>query len=259
MASLKKGDYQAPQSTDLRSPCPLVNSFANHGLIPRDGRDVHANELAAALNSVGCSWTVVQFFCVGGYLEADKKVEPGFFSFLRRPISYMLQPFGMRNLNQKNAMGVPCMNLDQLARHGIIEHDVSLSRHDAAQGDNLHPKKELIEKLLQASTDGKILTQADWAKLRQERLAEQKKDNPKLEFGKRENFLASTEVALLQTVFGSKLNGEWVVPVSFMKALFEEGRLPFNEGWKKREWWYLGIYELFSQSGVMEKLIGPFT
>ena len=55
-----------------------------------------------------------------------------------------------------------------------------------------------------------------------------------------QNQIACTEVALILKVFwdGSE------VPVSLMKALFEEERLPREEGWKKRVWRALGLVEL---------------
>lgn len=32
-------DWRAPGPGDLRSPCPALNALANHGLLPRDGRN----------------------------------------------------------------------------------------------------------------------------------------------------------------------------------------------------------------------------
>lgn len=41
-AFLTEEDYpfQAPGPEDLRSPCPALNSMANHGILPRDGRNI---------------------------------------------------------------------------------------------------------------------------------------------------------------------------------------------------------------------------
>ena len=52
---LQKGDYCPPSKTNLRSPCPLVNALANHGHIPRDGRNIRYNDLHAALGVTGLS------------------------------------------------------------------------------------------------------------------------------------------------------------------------------------------------------------
>src|SRR4051812_14906586 len=48
-----KGTYLPAKSTDIRSPCPFINSLANHGHIPRDGRNLTASQLQAATISVG--------------------------------------------------------------------------------------------------------------------------------------------------------------------------------------------------------------
>ena len=57
-SQLRRGDYCAPSTADLRSPCPIVNALANHGYIPRDGRNVRSNEMYAAMAEHGASWTV---------------------------------------------------------------------------------------------------------------------------------------------------------------------------------------------------------
>lgn len=55
---MRKGEYYAPTTSDLRSPCPIVNALANHGYIPRDGRNVRSHEMYAAMAELGVSWTV---------------------------------------------------------------------------------------------------------------------------------------------------------------------------------------------------------
>ena len=32
--------YQVPGPNDSRSPCPALNALANHGYLPRDGKDI---------------------------------------------------------------------------------------------------------------------------------------------------------------------------------------------------------------------------
>ncbi|EEB95895.1 hypothetical protein MPER_05065, partial [Moniliophthora perniciosa FA553] len=32
--------FQAPSETDLRSPCPGLNTLANHGFLPRNGSNI---------------------------------------------------------------------------------------------------------------------------------------------------------------------------------------------------------------------------
>lgn len=62
---LRKGEYYPPTTADRRSPCPVVNALANHGYIPRDGRNVRSTELYAAMAELGVSWTVRSFLTWG--------------------------------------------------------------------------------------------------------------------------------------------------------------------------------------------------
>ena len=43
----------------------------------------------------------------------------------------------MRPRAQKDSSGKPYLNLDQLALPGVVEHDVSLTRRDIGQGNNV--------------------------------------------------------------------------------------------------------------------------
>jgi Peroxidase, family 2 len=47
----------------------MINSLANHGYIPRDGRNVHTGELVLALKNVGLSHTLSAVFA---FLVAEK-------------------------------------------------------------------------------------------------------------------------------------------------------------------------------------------
>jgi hypothetical protein len=33
-------EYQVPEPNDLRSPCPALNTLANHGYLPHDGKNI---------------------------------------------------------------------------------------------------------------------------------------------------------------------------------------------------------------------------
>mmetsp|Transcript_28721 Transcript_28721/g.47832 ORF Transcript_28721/g.47832 Transcript_28721/m.47832 type:complete len:307 (+) Transcript_28721:1-921(+) len=41
--------FRKPNKDDKRSPCPAINTVANHGLINRDGKNIHMDDLAKAL------------------------------------------------------------------------------------------------------------------------------------------------------------------------------------------------------------------
>ena len=45
--------YESPKPTDSRSPCPALNVLANHGYIPRDGKNVSLDLLQSVLQVSG--------------------------------------------------------------------------------------------------------------------------------------------------------------------------------------------------------------
>ncbi|TPR10320.1 Major Facilitator Superfamily protein [Aspergillus niger] len=49
----KKYEYHPAGAGDLRSPCPVLNALANHGIISRDGRNITASQLKDALKHIG--------------------------------------------------------------------------------------------------------------------------------------------------------------------------------------------------------------
>ncbi|MCJ1397400.1 hypothetical protein MMC11_000593 [Xylographa trunciseda] len=252
---LPKGEYQPARPTDLRSPCPMVNALANHGYISRDGRNVSSADIKTAMTELGIGNALRATLTYAAYLEHQDNPPTGFWAFMRSPFAYLLRQFGLRSPHQQLDSGAACLNLDQLSRHGAVEHDVSLSRHDFNQGDNTTPQKALIADLVGSSTDGKVITAMDLAQLRLRRLEQQKADNPNLQYEAQQHQVACGESAFILTVLGAGF-GHYDVPVSYVKALFAEERLPVLEGWRRRRWWTLGFVELTWQAQVVKRLIG---
>lgn len=100
--------YQAPTSTDSRSPCPGLNALANHGILPRDGKNIDLAALVVATYK-------------GFSLAEDAATLVG--------------TVGLKSSTTGNAS---TMNLEDLNHHEIIEHDGSMSREDIYSGDSLH-------------------------------------------------------------------------------------------------------------------------
>ena len=254
-ADLKKGQYSPVKPSDTRSPCPAINALANHGYLPRDGRNVHPAEVLDGMNHLGLGAFLAYIFTHPIFLveqKANTKQEASWWDAIAHPFNHALAFFGMRKPDQIDQNGTPILNIDQLALHNVVEHDVSLTRHDFGQGDNLSPQPDLIEELLQASSNGKTITIDDFVKLRKRRYEEQKKNNPELDFGPFRLQLACTEVALILKVLG---NGK-EVPVSYVRAFFKEGRLPQEEGWSKRKFWPVGFIELNVLASKVKGLLG---
>jgi len=68
-------DYRfiAASATDKRSPCPALNSLANHGYLPRHGTDIPFIHFLHAVRTVyNLSLPFALFLSVGGYLTCAK-------------------------------------------------------------------------------------------------------------------------------------------------------------------------------------------
>ena len=162
----------------------------------------------------------------------------------------------MRPPGQKDSKGIPVINLDQLAIPGAVEHDFSLTCRNIGQGDNITPQEDLITGLIAVSRNGKEVTSEDFALRRRQRLEQQEHDNLTLKFDSMAHQLGCTEISLIQRLFGDETKG-YSVPLPYVKAIFEEARLPVKEGWKKREWWSLGMFVLNTHIEALKKLVGP--
>ncbi|KAH7131803.1 Chloroperoxidase [Dendryphion nanum] len=262
LSSIPRGTYAPSGPGDKRSPCPLINSLANHGYISRDGQNIPASDLNSAMNEIGLSTALGAVFAQPIYnLHQDPKTKQwwknkGFLQrlwyIIRNPWA-ILSVFGMRKWEQKNTKGKAVLNLDQLALPGVVEHDISLTRRDYLQKEgNNAPQPDLIEDLLACSSDGKTITIEDLSALRKRRIQKQLDDNPGLHYGSMQHQIACTEIALVLDVFGDGKS----IPCDYARAFFQEERLPVKEGWKKRWWWTLGFRELAGTVSKIKALVG---
>ncbi|KZM21430.1 uncharacterized protein EKO05_0006230 [Ascochyta rabiei] len=252
-----KGMYVPAGPDDKRSPCPMVNSLANHGYLPRDGRNVLAHEIKAAMNEAGISATLNALFVNAIYNVHKEKDEKD--KLLSRVWTTACDPwtllsrFGMRRPGQTDSFGRPILDLDQLALPGAVEHDISLTRrdHDQKEG-NCARQEDLVDDLLASSTDRKNITREGLAGLRRRRIATQREDNPGLTYGPLQHEMSCGEIALILGVFGDGKSA----PYDFVAPFLQEERLPIKEGWTKRWWWTLGLVEVKIIATQVKSLIG---
>ncbi|KAK0648405.1 Chloroperoxidase [Cercophora newfieldiana] len=96
--------WHKPEAGHVRGPCPFLNTFANHGFLPRTGKYITQKDLADGL------FRAVNF-------DAN--------------ISAFLFDFAVSTNPEPNSTW---FSLDHLTRHNVLEHDASLSRADAFHG-----------------------------------------------------------------------------------------------------------------------------
>jgi hypothetical protein len=116
------------------------------------------------------------------------------------------------------------IDLEDLARHGCIEHDASLTHADAIPGCKYAPvdvDDELVQKLLDVSQHSNYLTLDDLVKVRAARDATL--DQP---LSRVHDIISRGEVALTARLFA---NPDGQIPKQFIREWFGEQRLPV--GW----------------------------
>ncbi|KAF7981770.1 hypothetical protein HWV62_31841 [Athelia sp. TMB] len=153
---------------DVRSPCPAMNTLANHGFLPRSGRDIHPHTFIAAMQEgYNTSYALAAFLTWGGYI--------------------LLGQWGK-------------VSLGDLARHGCIEHSASVGHGDPLPGDEYAPTtwdKTYVQRLLDESSDGQGLRLRDFAMARVKREADYDKPLDALHAE-----IARGEMGLVLALFG---------------------------------------------------------
>lgn len=97
--------YQEPTSSDLRSPCPGLNALANHGFLPRDGRNI---DITTLVNGIYQSFSIDEVF---------------------------VKVVGAVALTASTTGNNATFHLSDLTAHEVIEHDGSMTREDTYFGD----------------------------------------------------------------------------------------------------------------------------
>ncbi|KLO13831.1 Cloroperoxidase [Schizopora paradoxa] len=113
--------YIAPKEGDDRSPCPALNTLANHGFLPRNGRGLTASVLIKGLqDGYRVSYPLAAFLAYGGVLLLGQVV-------------------GFGSDPSRDGVG---FSLHDLARHDRTEHDASITHPNTPAGDEYAPIKQ---------------------------------------------------------------------------------------------------------------------
>ncbi|KAJ3020047.1 hypothetical protein HKX48_001405 [Thoreauomyces humboldtii] len=202
--------WMAPGPDDVRGPCPMMNSLANHGLIPRSGRNIANHEYLEGLMKVNCGVDLASAFLTGAAV-----------------------------------LGVPhrldlSFGLDDLRKHRTIEHDASFSRNDCylssidAEGecDNYSFNQTLYNQLRSLADEDSFLNYTSIAASRLQRQADTHNRNPNNDIGLRQGVIVHGEGAILLQFFGWQFGAiHNRVPLNYTDSIFEHERLPYDLGW----------------------------
>lgn len=185
-------EYIPPTPTDSRCPCPALNALCNHGVLPRDGKNITFNQLAKAVHShYNFSTTFCSFVCVD------------ISTSLRKELS-------------------DAVDLSAIGTHNCIEHDGSLFRRDIHfQPDQGTPSIDLIEDFLSTTKDSKTVAPADLSRAITHRFKHSARNNPQFSLTGLQLFFAAANASTLLRIFG----GDAVA----LRTILLEERIP--DGW----------------------------
>jgi len=171
--------YEPATSGDSRCSCPALNALANHGILPRDGRDITFRQLNTAV-------------------RATYNFAPSFCYFVPNHIATILE----RNYWTDR------FDLSDIDVHNGIEHDASLTREDSIfERDQSKISVPLVERLLKSGTGPQgNLTPADLSRLLSQRRAESKARNPQYSQALQHKMFGSANSSTMLTIFGGKID-----------------------------------------------------
>ncbi|KAI1647035.1 Cloroperoxidase [Daldinia loculata] len=210
--------WEGPGPSDVRSPCPMLNTLANHGFLPHDGKSITVNKTVDALSSA-------------------LNIAPELGSFLHK--------FAVTTNPQPNAT---TFDLNHLSRHNILEHDGSLSRQDSYFGPP-DVFNEAVFNETKSYWTGDIITIQMAANARVARLMTSNLTNPEYSLSNLGSEFSIGESVAYLSILGSKETG--TVPKTYVEYLFENERLPYELGFSKMK-------EPMTQddlSNLMDKLV----
>ncbi|KAG0169113.1 hypothetical protein DFQ30_003932 [Apophysomyces sp. BC1015] len=194
-----------------RSPCPALNTLANHGLIARNGRNITFDELYRAVKVVGLApvSSYLTLLYVYSTFHSVKPTDSFWDSFFKTANT---------------------IDLDDLANHNLLEHDVSMSRHDLdlAPHDVITPAPDRVALMIQFATDG-VFTAQNQYDYRKARWLESIRDNRGLYLSTFLQLVAGTECAVSLEVLGRDNS----LRVDHLQSFFIEERFP--DDWYPRE------------------------
>lgn len=110
---IKLHPYQAPLPGASRSPCPFLNTFANHGILPRTGQNLTYDQYYRALTLAGVSHHTSSVFLHTTFY-AYREIDP-------------------TQSTKSDWAPATSISLHQLGQHNMLEHDLSLSRLDVSK------------------------------------------------------------------------------------------------------------------------------
>ncbi|KAF3765124.1 Cloroperoxidase [Cryphonectria parasitica EP155] len=186
---------------DDRGPCPMMNTLANHGFLPHNGRNLTEDAVVAGLkNGLNFAESLGQVM-----FQAAIGINP-----------------------EPNAT---YFTLDMLNAHNVLEHDASMSRHDYYFGNNHVFNESIFDLTIQYWTE-EILDSNQLAMGKLARQVQSKAFNPTYTFTSTTESFSLGEVSAPVIAFGDLATS--TVNRTLVEYFFRNERLPTELGWTKK-------------------------
>ncbi|ETS74409.1 hypothetical protein PFICI_14275 [Pestalotiopsis fici W106-1] len=194
-------EWHPPSVGDVRGPCPMLNTLANHGYLPHSGKNININRTIDAL---------------GQALNIDAE------------LATFLHNFAIEANPTPNAT---IFSLDNLSRHNVLEHDGSLSRADYYWTGDATSFNQTVFDETRSYWTTPIINIEQAAAARVGRLQTSQATNPDFSLSDLGSAFSIGESAAYLFVLGDKVS--YTVERSIVEYLFENERLPTSLGWKR--------------------------
>lgn len=199
VSAIDFGQWAPPGPGDVRGPCPALNTMANHGILPHNGKGLTVSMMMNAMHETfNIGLDVRTILAIGGLFASPN------------PLAGSL-------------------DLNDLDKHNFIEHDGSLSRADFGEGGDDHTfNPEIFQTFMDYFQGMDKTTIEASAKARFMRIRTEHGRDPTFTYGTKQFLTSYGETALYALGLGGR---DATVPVEFLTTFFQEERLPVEEGW----------------------------
>ncbi|EQL01371.1 Chloroperoxidase [Ophiocordyceps sinensis CO18] len=200
-------DWRPPGEGDVRSACPGLNSLANHGFLPRNGRGVNALSIVrGTFEGLGMSPEIPAIIVLKGLLSA------------KLPLTdiFTLHDTDRRSWDIQHSRS---LSREDIPKSGPDLPPAETSRfHDRPWQVALHVMKEC----------GENINATCFGKARAARVRDGNVHNPEIKYDVSAAGHGAVEAARMMLAMGNRQGAN----LEFLRSMFEHERLPRNLGWK---------------------------
>ena len=215
VAQFNYDDWHSPGPDDFRGPCPLLNSLANHGFLPRDGRN--SEYFSNSYIDIVYTAPSLAILTVRPVVDQAALINATAAVNLSTELAVSLFLFAMRTSSDPASN---TFSLQDLSKHNILEHDGSLSRPDVVTpGENNQKFNQSVYDEFKSFFGGAteitlpLASTARWG-----RIKSAQKTNPNFLYGTFQRLESYIETAVYFQTLQNSTTG--TVPVNFLDILF---------------------------------------